>query len=74
MTIEELINLVNGTLPEAATLSSETDLVDDLGFDSLKYIDLVVMLENEYGIVIEEDKLAKIKTIQQLHDACLECA
>jgi acyl carrier protein len=74
MNIEELINLVNGTLSEPATLSAETDLVDDLGFDSLKYIDLVVMLENEYGVIIEEEKLAQIKTIQQLHDACLECA
>ncbi|HVT63065.1 MAG TPA: acyl carrier protein [Legionellaceae bacterium] len=72
MKMEELINLVNGTLPEAKVLSANTDLVDDLGFDSLKYIDLVVMLENEYGIVIEEEKLAKIKTIKQLHDACLD--
>jgi acyl carrier protein len=74
MKIEELINLVNTTLPEEVAISAETDLVDDLGFDSLKYIDLVVMLENEYGIVIEEEKLAKIKTIQHLHEACLELA
>lgn len=74
MNMEDLIKLVNGTLPEEATISANTDLVDDLGFDSLKYIDLVVMLENEYGIIIEEEKLATIKTIQQLHDACLEVA
>lgn len=74
MKIEELIDLVNSTLAEETSLSPETDLVDDLGFDSLKYIDLIVMLENEYGIVIEEEKLAKIKTIQELHKACLEVA
>ena len=74
MQIEELINLVNTTLAEEVSISAETDLVDDLGFDSLKYIDLVVMLENEYGIVIEEEKLTQIKTIQHLYDACLEVA
>ncbi|OGT15248.1 MAG: hypothetical protein A3I12_03720 [Gammaproteobacteria bacterium RIFCSPLOWO2_02_FULL_38_11] len=74
MKIEELINLVNATLPEEITISAETDLVDDLGFDSLKYIDLVVMLENEYGIIIAEEKLSKIRTIKHLHEACLELA
>ena len=74
MQIEELINLVNTNLAEEVSISAETDLVDDLGFDSLKYIDLVVMLENEYGIVIEEEKLTQIKTIQHLYDACLEVA
>ena len=55
-------------------ITADTDLVNDLGFDSLKYIDLVVMLENEHGIVIEEDALAKIKTIRDLHEACLTLA
>jgi len=74
MKMEELFELINEMLDEEQTINANTDLVDDLSFDSLKYIDLIVMLENNYGIVIEEEKLIDIKTVQQLHDACLEIA
>ncbi len=74
MKIEELIDLVNAMLAEETTITPQTDLVADLKFDSLKYIDLVVMLENEHQIVIEENQLAKIKTVQDLHEACLATA
>ena len=74
MKIEEVIQVVKETLDQETEVTSVTDLVDDLGFDSLKYIDLIVILENEHGIVIEEEKLADIKTVQQLYEACCAVA
>ncbi len=45
------------------TLSPETSFTDDLNADSLDLVELVMALEDEYGIEIEDDSIETIKTI-----------
>jgi acyl carrier protein len=40
-----------------------TSLVEDLGLDSLDLVEVVMELEQEFGITIPEDRAEKIKTI-----------
>lgn len=75
MKIEELINIITEIADDdEIEVNADMALLDDLGFDSLQYIDIVVMLESKFGLSIQAEKLAEIKTIRQLHEACLEVA
>ena len=40
-----------------------TDIVSDLGADSLDVVEMLMSLEDEYGITIEDDKVAEMKTV-----------
>ena len=46
----------------------ESHLADDLGFDSLDVIELVMACEEEFDIIIEEEDSEKFATVQDLID------
>ena len=41
-------------------------LENDLGLDSLDAVELGMALEEEFGITIDEDKLASFKTVEDI--------
>ncbi len=45
------------------TITENTDIVSDLGADSLDVVEMMMTLEDEYGITVEDDKLAELKTV-----------
>ena len=47
--------------PEKITL--ETSIIDDLGADSLDIVELVMALEEKYGVEIPDEDAEKINTI-----------
>jgi acyl carrier protein len=40
----------------------------DLGMNSLEFLEMVVYLENTYGIILPDNEIDKIQTIRQLSD------
>ncbi|MDR6563372.1 MULTISPECIES: acyl carrier protein [Arcicella] len=40
----------------------------DLGMNSLEFLELIVYLENTYGIVLPDNEVDKIQTIKQLSE------
>lgn len=44
------------------------NLADDLDIDSLSAVELALELENEFGIEIEDEELANLKTVQDIMD------
>ena len=46
----------------------ETNLVDDLGADSLDVVELIMSVEDEFGIVINDDSAANLLTVRQIVD------
>ena len=48
---------------EAEAVKPEASLEEDLGADSLAFVELVIALEDATGIHIEEEEASKLKTV-----------
>ncbi len=48
---------------EAAELTPEANLLDDLGADSLDVVELVMAVEAEFGIAVPDEEVENIRTI-----------
>lgn len=51
---------------DPALITPETDIIDDLGADSLDLVELVMSLEEHYDIVLTDDKTANVRTVGQV--------
>ena len=52
--------------PESIT--ADTDLIDDLGADSLDVVELIMSLEDEFGIAISDEDAAQLYTVGRIVD------
>ena len=48
---------------EAEEITPETDIIDDLGADSLDIVDLVMSLEDEFDLEIPDEDVEGIRTV-----------
>jgi acyl carrier protein len=51
---------------KAEDLAIESDLINDLGADSLDVVEIVVSIEETFGIKIEDAEYTELKTLQEL--------
>ena len=51
---------------EEDTITADTDLQEDLGADSLDVVDLVMSIEDEFGVEIPDEEVENIKTVGDL--------
>lgn len=61
---EKIIELIAEKLckkPEQITLSS--NLVEDLGADSLDVVELIMAFEDEFGVSLPDEDIAQMKTV-----------
>ena len=49
-------------------ITRDTDLLDDLGADSLDLVELIMTLEEEYGISATDESVYEHKTVGQIAD------
>ena len=68
MTKDEVLTLVREHLAEelevdAARIGEETRFKEDLDADSLDLYELVMELEDRYGISVSEEQAARIETV-----------
>ena len=79
MTREEVLQLIRAHLSEelgidAVAIEEESRFKEDLEADSLDLVELVVELEDRYGIRMGEDQAERIKTVGQAVDFVLDQA
>lgn len=68
-TYKIIIAQASGTVSEA-DLKDETLLREDLGMDSLRFINMIVALENAYGFEFDDEFLSyeRLSTVKDVAD------
>ena len=51
---------------EESKITPEAEVVKDLGADSLDIVELMMALEDEYGVTLPEGKVETVKTVQDI--------
>lgn len=69
---EEIIDIVNGFLVEEIEIdedkiNADALLKEDLGIDSLDFVDIVVIVERYFGFKIKPDEMADVKTLEHFY-------
>jgi acyl carrier protein len=70
---EEVIKTVNHFLVEEieieeGLLTEGALLKEDLGIDSLDFVDIVVIVEKNFGFKIKPEEMKEVKTLGQFYD------
>ncbi len=78
MTDSEVIELVNRSLAnefelDPGVMKPDALLVEGLGFDSLDFVDIVVVLQQTFGVTLrEEPRVREVRTLGDLHRLVIE--
>ena len=49
---------------DADTITMDTNLVDDLGADSLDVVDLIMSVEEELNVSIQDENISNLRTVR----------
>ena len=68
--IEEKVKafLIDDLEIEEENIFPEAKLKEDMGIDSLDYVDIVVIVEKNFGFKIKPEETTTVKTLSQFHD------
>ncbi len=74
---EEIINKINQLLIEEIEINKEqirheADLKKDLGIDSLDFVDLFVIIENNFGFKMKAEEMIEVKTLQDFYSYIIQ--
>ena len=77
MTKEEIIGKINAFLIEEFELEEEqltptAHLKNDLGIDSLDFVDIIVIIEKNFGFKVKGEDMINVKTLQDFYDYVIE--
>ena len=68
--IEEKVKafLIDDLEIEEENIFPDAKLKEDMGIDSLDYVDIVVIVEKNFGFKIKPQEMAGVKTLAQFYD------
>ena len=50
------------------TIADDSNIVEDLGADSLDVVEMLMSIEDNLGIILSDDDAAKLKTVRDVAD------
>ena len=53
---------------DPSEITPDTDLLNDIGADSLDVVELIMSLEETYGITVSDDDAANLTTVRKIVD------
>ena len=66
-TYEKVVGLLCEQLgTNAENVTPESDIIKDLGADSLDVVQMLMSLEDEFGITVSEESAAELKTVADI--------
>ncbi len=67
MVFEKLREILAGQLEiSEEKITMDTNIIDDLGADSLDIVELIMSLEDEYGITITDESVRELYTVREV--------
>jgi acyl carrier protein len=78
MTKEEITRIINNFLIEEFEIDEnqinpDAHLKDDLGLESLDFVDIAVIVQKEFGLTLKGEEMTAIRTLQNLYDFIYNC-
>jgi acyl carrier protein len=72
----EVVDIINGFLVEEFEIEEEivqpNATWSDLGIDSLDFVDIVVIIEKEFGFKLKGEDMVNVRTLGQFYDFIYE--
>ncbi|MBO4344008.1 MAG: acyl carrier protein [Clostridia bacterium] len=53
---------------DPSTIDEDTNIVEDLGADSLEIVDMLMALEENFGITVSDEEALTLKTVKDVAD------
>lgn len=67
MTFEKIRTILSEQLSvEEDEITLSSNIIDDLGADSLDLVDMAMTVEDEFGIELPEEMLEKVQTVEDV--------
>ena len=67
MTIEKVKEIIANQLSvDVKKLTEKTNIAEELGADSLDVVEILMSLEDEFGVSIPDEAIPQIKTIKDI--------
>jgi acyl carrier protein len=78
MTRENIEKTINGLLIEEFEIEEKAitpgaHLKNDLGLESLDFVDIAVIVQKEFGLTLKGEEMTSIRTLQNLYDYIFNC-
>jgi acyl carrier protein len=75
---ESIVKTINKLLVEEfeleeSAITPSAHLKDDLGLESLDFVDIAVIVKKEYGITLKGAEVSSIRTMENLYDYIYNC-
>lgn len=68
----EVVEVINGFLVDEFEIEEDVVQPDatwgDLGIDSLDFVDIVVIIEKEFGFKLKGEEMIDVRTLGQFHE------
>jgi len=73
MTKEDITRIINNFLIEefeinGSKINPDAHLKDDLGLESLDFVDIAVIVQKEFGITLKGEEMTAIRTLGDLYE------
>jgi acyl carrier protein len=78
MTKEEIAGIIKTFLIEEfeieeAKIIPSAHLKDDLGLESLDFVDIAVIVQKEFGLTLKGEEMTAIRTLDDLYEYIFNC-
>lgn len=78
MTKEEIARIINNFLIEEfeideSKITPSAHLKDDLGLESLDFVDIAVIVQKEFGLTLKGEEMTAIRTLDDLYGYIFNC-
>jgi acyl carrier protein len=78
MTKEEITKIIRTFLVEEFEIDEEklvpsAHLKDDLGLESLDFVDIAVIVQKEFGLTLKGEEMTAIRTLDDLYGYIHQC-